>query len=169
MANREKCAHEGVAILQSNNLISNVKNCFSDNFICAVEVKTATCPILVICLYIPAETSNYCSPWKQITESLGRLLHQFNGRTIITGDFIEPTVVWVSFTSRSHNDIESFFDLLLKQKIFLQIVQDGTHGGGHMLDLVFANFDDLYLPLNYIIKTDFILVTNLALKLALTC
>ena len=154
IANREKGAHGGVAILQSNNVISNVRNCFSDNFICAVEVKTATCPVLVICLYIPPKTSNYRPPWKQISESLGKLLQQFNGRTIITGDFNEPTVDLVSFTSTSHNDIESFSDLLI-QINFLQIVQDGTHEGGHMLDLVFANFDDLYLPLNYIIKTDF--------------
>ena len=94
MANREKGAHGGVAILQSNNVISNVKNCFSDHFICAVEVKTATCPILVICLYIPPKTSHYRPSWKQISESLGRLLQQFNGRTIITGDFNEPTVDW---------------------------------------------------------------------------
>ena len=33
--------------------------------------------------------------------------------------------------------------------------QGGTHEGGHILDLVFAIFDELYLPLNYIIKTDF--------------
>ena len=136
MANREKGAHAGVAILRSNNVISNVKKCSSDNFICAVEVKTATCPILVKCLYIPPKTGNYRPPWKQISDSLGRLLQQFNGRTIITGDFIEPTVDWICFTSTSHNDIESFYDLLI-QNNFLQIVQDGTLEGGYILDLVF--------------------------------
>ena len=75
MANREKGAHGSVAILQSNNVISNAKNCSSDNFICADEVYlSATCPILVVSLYIQPKTSNYPPPWKQISESLGRLL-----------------------------------------------------------------------------------------------
>ena len=147
MANREKSAHGGVAILQSNNLIGNVKNCSSANFISVVKAKSATCPITVVCLYFPIKISNYRPPCEQTSESLGRLLQQFNGRTIITGDFSEPYVDWVSLISRSYNEIKSFFELLT-QNNFLQIVQDGTHEVGYMLELVFANLNHLYLPLN---------------------
>ena len=66
MANREKGAHGGVAILQNGNLLGKVKNCSSANIICVVEVKTATRPIPVVCLYIPPKTSNYRPPWKSI-------------------------------------------------------------------------------------------------------
>ena len=92
-------------------------------------------------------------------------MKQFNDITIITADFNERFVDWVSFISTSHNDIENLFDFLM-QKDFLQIVQDGKHKGGYMLDSVFANFNVLYLLLNYIMKTDF--SDNLALKLAFT-
>ena len=87
MANREKGAQVGVAIFQNNNLNCNVKNSSSAN--------------------ISPKTSNYRPPWKQISETLGWLLKLFNGRTIVTGDFNEQFVDWVSFISTSHIDIES--------------------------------------------------------------
>ena len=84
MANRAKGAHGVVAILQGDHVISNVKNFSFDNFICAVEVKTTTCPILVV-YFVPPKTSSFCSQWKQISESVGMLVQQFNCRTISTG------------------------------------------------------------------------------------
>ena len=140
MAKREKGAHGGVAIPQSNNVMSNVKNFSSDSFKCAVEVKMS----LVPCLYISLKKSKYHSPWKQIFESVEKFMQQIKFRKTNTSNFKEPNVDWVCFTSTSHNQIKSIFDLLI-QTIFLQIVQDE---GGHTLDLVSASFYDLYLPLN---------------------
>ena len=151
MANREKGAHGGVAIIQSLNVISNVKNCFSDNFICTVEVKTATYPILVVCLYIPPVCIYHLTQAIIVRHGNKYLTHL---EDICNNSMVEQLLMAVSMsplltgslTSTSH-DIENFVDFLI-QNNFSQTVQDGIHEGDHTLALVFANFDDLYLPLN---------------------
>ena len=117
---------------------------------CLINVDPVT---LFICIYNAPRSSSERVSWHYLTDHLKPFLIQYPCRTIITGDFNQPSTDWHLLSSPDHS-FSYFLDVMIDFN-FQQFVLYPTHSSGNTLDLVFCNNDDVRFPTRSIFPVTF--------------
>ena len=138
---RKNGTHGGTAtICKSNVYFSNVK--VNVDFACCVKVSLHH-RLLILCFYNPPQESRYRVSSKILINFLSDIISRYPDHRIpVLGDFNEPGIDWDALTSKLP-ETRALIEFFVNNN-YRQLVNEGTHKSGNILDLAFTNIDELF-------------------------
>ena len=132
--------HGGVAIIAKNDIKVEVleQKC---EFLCGIAVAAKE-PVTLLCVYNPPSASNYRKDLALIHNHIQAILKTSSSKKmIVCGDFSLPNVTWETYSA---NETDVFLSQMIANE-FDQLIREPTHRKGNILDVVFANYEDVHM------------------------